>query len=126
MTSAALTPHGDPALQRHQAETAARHLVRRVPVARGEETVAQVLARLPGQTFDVIDAVYIVDDDRRLHCLKVCRCPTFAHAGYYRTLSRPAFPVSFRFSALFMGCAATAHCLLFDGQVASVFKGVSP
>lgn len=53
-------------LKRHQAETAARHLVERVVLAHANDTVQQVLARLPGQTFDVLDAVYVVDEEQHL------------------------------------------------------------
>jgi magnesium transporter len=47
-------------------ESAARHLVRRVPTARGEETARAVLARLPGQSWDAADSVWIVDALGRL------------------------------------------------------------
>ena len=43
-------------------ETAREHLVKGVPIARGDECVGTVLARLPGHSFDAVDAVYIVDD----------------------------------------------------------------
>jgi magnesium transporter len=43
------------------AETAARHLTRRVPVASADERVRSVLVRLPGNVFDSIEAVYIID-----------------------------------------------------------------
>jgi magnesium transporter len=47
-------------------ESAARHLVRRVPTARGEEAARAVLARLPGQRWDAADSVWIVDALGRL------------------------------------------------------------
>lgn len=43
-------------------ETAREHLVKRIPIARGDEGVGAVLARLSGQAFDAVDVVYIVDD----------------------------------------------------------------
>jgi hypothetical protein len=43
-------------------ETAGAHLVKRVPIARGDECAGSVLARLPGHAFDVVDVVYIVDE----------------------------------------------------------------
>ena len=50
-------------------ETAAQHLVTRVPRAHADESVAQVLARLHGHTFDSMDAVYVVDGMNRLQGL---------------------------------------------------------
>ncbi len=50
----------------HRPETAAQHLVRRVPTAGPEETVASVRAALPGQVFDALDAVYVLDRQKRL------------------------------------------------------------
>jgi len=55
-----------PALSHHQAETAARHLLRRVPVAGAEDTVRAVLEGLVGRSFDTVDAVYVVDAEHRL------------------------------------------------------------
>jgi magnesium transporter len=48
-------------------ETAREHLVTHVPIARGDECVGSVLGRLPGQAFDALDAVYVVDDEGSLH-----------------------------------------------------------
>lgn len=45
------------------AETAARHLVQRVPLARPAETLGAVRERLLGQAYDCLDAVYVVDED---------------------------------------------------------------
>lgn len=45
----------------HARETAAKHLIRRVPTGSPEETVASVLARLPGNIFDYADTIYIID-----------------------------------------------------------------
>lgn len=58
-----------PPLARHQAETAARHLVRRVPRASATETAGAVLARLVGQSYDTVDSVCIVDERDRLQGL---------------------------------------------------------
>jgi magnesium transporter len=52
--------------RRHRAETAGWHLVERVPLARSDETVADLVARLPGQRYDYVHTVYLVDGDRRL------------------------------------------------------------
>lgn len=61
-------------------ETAAQHLVRRVPLARAEDAVAAVLARLPGSVFDDTDAVYVVDEDGRLRGLVRLSTLLAAHA----------------------------------------------
>ncbi|MCM2358201.1 MAG: magnesium transporter [Geobacteraceae bacterium] len=53
-------------LKRSFHETAAGHLVIRVPTARGGDTVGAVLRGLPGKTFDTGDAVYLVDEEGRL------------------------------------------------------------
>jgi len=50
-------------------ETAAQHLAARVVRAHADESVAQVLARLPGNNFDVLDAVYVLDSEERLQGL---------------------------------------------------------
>jgi magnesium transporter len=47
-------------------ETAAQHLVERVPLARPEETVGSVLASLPGKVFGSLEAVYIVEQENHL------------------------------------------------------------
>jgi CBS domain-containing protein len=77
-------------------ETASEHLVKRIPIGRGDECVGAVLARLSGQAFDAVDVVYIVivDDlgglqghvplpkllvmpqDRRLRDVIIVRPPT--------------------------------------------------
>jgi magnesium transporter len=51
-----------PELLHHQAESAARHLVRRIALADAHETVQAVLARLSGHKFEVLDAIYVVDE----------------------------------------------------------------
>jgi magnesium transporter len=56
-------PNGPPL---HRPETAGHHLVRRVPVAGAEDTVAAVLAALPGHTYDAAEAVYVLDEQERL------------------------------------------------------------
>ena len=47
-------------------ESAAQHVVSRIPVARRGELVAAAIAALVGRSFDVIDTLYVVDDDNRL------------------------------------------------------------
>ena len=47
-------------------DTASRHLVRKVPVARADQTVAEMLAGLAGQEYEVADAVYVLDSANRL------------------------------------------------------------
>lgn len=47
-------------------ETARQHLVRRVPIFRGEESLASALERLQGNMFDSVDAVYIVNESGHL------------------------------------------------------------
>jgi len=47
-------------------ETAGYHLVTRVPVARSADTVASILTGLLGQTFDAVEAVYVLDGQQRL------------------------------------------------------------
>ncbi|MEA5572682.1 magnesium transporter [Calothrix sp. UHCC 0171] len=47
-------------------ETAAQHLVKRVPLAQVDETVASILSRLTGTAFDCIEAVYIINDSGHL------------------------------------------------------------
>lgn len=58
----AKTIEPDPAL----AETAARHAVTRVPTASAAETVGEVLARLPGHSYDYAGSVYVLDGQNRL------------------------------------------------------------
>jgi magnesium transporter len=50
----------------HRVETAGWHLVERVPLASTRERAGEVLARLPGNTFDYAHGVYVVDEERRL------------------------------------------------------------
>ncbi len=50
----------------HRTDTAGRHLVRRVPVARVGDTAAEVLAKLLGREYDAADAVYVLNDFDRL------------------------------------------------------------
>jgi magnesium transporter len=52
--------------QAHSVENAARHVVVQIPEARPDETVGQVLARIPTLTFESLEAVYVVDDEHRL------------------------------------------------------------
>ena len=51
------------------AETAARHLARRVPTASASASADEALSALRQQTFDTADAIYVVDADRRLEGL---------------------------------------------------------
>jgi magnesium transporter len=48
------------------AESAAQHLVARVPRARAHETAGAVHGRLAGAHYDAVDAVYVTDDSERL------------------------------------------------------------
>jgi magnesium transporter len=50
-------------------ETAAQHLVERVPTARAQETVGVAIADLSGRAFDSLEAIYIVDENRHLQGL---------------------------------------------------------
>lgn len=50
----------------HHTETASQHLVKRVPTAHADETVGQILARLPGKALDFAEAIYLVDTSHRL------------------------------------------------------------
>jgi magnesium transporter len=47
-------------------ETAGRHLVRRVPTASPQDTAGSALEALGRHAYDAVDAVYLVDHDRRL------------------------------------------------------------
>lgn len=49
----------------HQ-ESAAQHLTQRVPIAHTEELVGTILARLPGQQFETIEDIYVLDQAGRL------------------------------------------------------------
>ena len=74
-----LTPGSDPAIigmkcrEEHMpadirdcTETAAQHLVRKVPIADRRERVAAVLSRLPGSYYEAVDVVCVTDSDGRL------------------------------------------------------------
>jgi magnesium transporter len=50
----------------HPAETAGRHVVTRVPLARPSESVGAVVARLAEHDYEAVDAVYVVDAERTL------------------------------------------------------------
>jgi hypothetical protein len=67
-------------------ETARAHLVERVLIARGDECVGVVLGRIPGQAFDAVDAIYVVDD----------RCAQFADLFH----GRSTFPLGLGFYSL--------------------------
>lgn len=47
-------------------ETAARHSIDRVPIARADEKISSVIERLTSNTFDLLEAVYIVDEHNYL------------------------------------------------------------
>jgi len=47
-------------------ETAARHMVERVPRGTADENVGTMLAGLAGGEFDTANAVYVLDKDDRL------------------------------------------------------------
>lgn len=65
-------------------ETAGQHLAARVPRAYADESVAHVLARLHGESFDALDAVYVVDREGRLQGL--VRLRTLCAASSAQTL----------------------------------------
>lgn len=67
------------------AETAGRHLVKRVPTALAAANVESVLAGLRGQVFDVADAVYVVDDAGRLQGLAAL--PALLNAKPHQSIS---------------------------------------
>jgi magnesium transporter len=50
----------------HAPDTAAAHMVTRVPTAAGDELAAAVVARLSGRRLDTAETVYVVDADGRL------------------------------------------------------------
>lgn len=50
-------------------ETAAAHLVTRVPVAGVNDTVEAVVSRLPGTAYDAANAVYVIDESRAVRGL---------------------------------------------------------
>lgn len=55
-------------------EIASVHLVRRVPTGSSDDTVASVLAKLPGNIFDYAETIYIVDDSGiLLGWVPICR-----------------------------------------------------
>jgi magnesium transporter len=47
-------------------ETAAHHLVDRIPIACSEESIGSILDRLLANAFDSLESVYIVDENNRL------------------------------------------------------------
>jgi magnesium transporter len=68
----------------HRAETAGWHVVERVPLAATRERAGEVLARLPGNSFDYAHSVYVVDDDRRL--LGTVKLPALLRAAPHRPI----------------------------------------
>lgn len=65
-------------------ETAARHMVTRIPTAAPPTTVGAVLAELAGAVFDSVNAVYVVDQTHRL--LGVVSLPDLLAAGMQRSM----------------------------------------
>jgi len=55
-----------PAPDHAGAETAGAHIVRRVPTAAGDTTVADAVARLTGHVYDAVDAIHVVSEAGRL------------------------------------------------------------
>jgi magnesium transporter len=47
-------------------ETAAQHLVKAVPIARAEDPIGMVLLKLPGQGYESVSVVYVVDQNGKL------------------------------------------------------------
>jgi magnesium transporter len=58
--------HDHPSELRAAPETAGHHLVRRVPTASPQDTVGTALDALRRHGFDAVEAVYLLDHDRRL------------------------------------------------------------
>ena len=80
-------------LQNSQRETAARHLVKRVPTGNPDETVASILARLPGNVFDYADMVYVVDEINTLiGMIPMPRLLAAAPHQYLHDILRKPFP----------------------------------
>ena len=80
-------------LQNSQRETAARHLVKRVPTGNPDETVASVLERLPGNVFDYADTVYVVDEINTLiGMIPMPRLLAAAPHQYLHDILRKPFP----------------------------------
>ncbi len=50
----------------HVFETAVQHLARPVPVALAEDSIGDVLAKLPGHTYEAVGGVYVIDPEGRL------------------------------------------------------------
>ncbi len=70
--------------QTHIQETAARHMVRRMPQARPEQTVGMVLAELAAESLDTVHAIYVVDTQGRL--LGMVRLAQLLAAGMQHTM----------------------------------------
>jgi magnesium transporter len=60
-------------------ESAAEHVVTRIPLAKESERAGSVIQRFAGQGSDVLDAVYVIDDDHRL--LGAVRLPDLFRAS---------------------------------------------
>lgn len=54
-------PHGPGDVMPPEPETAARHMVKRVPTASRESTVGSVLAQLAGSVYDSVSCIYVLD-----------------------------------------------------------------
>jgi magnesium transporter len=65
-------------------ETAAQHMVERIPTGGADEHVGAILANLAGEEYDAANAVYVLDETRRL--LGVISLRTLLGAGMQRRL----------------------------------------
>jgi magnesium transporter len=74
-------------------ETAAEHLVQRVPIAKAYESIGSVIDSLVGATFDSVDAIYIVDEVGCLwglvRLLDLLRAPKSQKLGDIMTIQPP-------------------------------------
>ena len=66
-------------------ETAAQHMVERVPCGAPTDTVGAMLASIAGEDYDAANAVYVLDDER--HLLGVVNLRTLLGAGMQRRLA---------------------------------------
>jgi magnesium transporter len=89
----AIEPAHDLPAAAHHIETAARHLARQVPVARGSETATAVLQRLQGVSYDYAGAVYLTDPQGRLEGIVPMNRLLAAGSGQtLDAIARPAPP----------------------------------
>ncbi len=71
-------------------DTAARHMVERVPAGRTDDHVGSILANLAGETYDSANAVYVLDEHQRL--LGIVSLRTLLGAGMQRCLGEIMHP----------------------------------